>query len=149
MPERVIELLVALAVLLAVALRLRAPRGVRPPSTARTAAAGLVSGLLSTSTGVGGPPIVFHLLARGLAPDAMRDTLAVAFLAAGALSAVVLVAVGAFALPAGMPVLLAATVAVQLACPCAFAALHRPPPEPLALVAHPLPPVRSRASLAI
>jgi uncharacterized protein len=105
-------------------LRLRAPRRDRPPTRARTAAAGLASGALSTSTGVGGPPLVFHLLARGLAPTVMRDTLAVAFLAAAALAGAVLAAAGAFKLPDGMPLLIAATAVGYFIGRRVFAALY-------------------------
>jgi uncharacterized protein len=123
-PERAIELLVAVVVLVALALRLRAPRQGRPPSRARTAAAGLASGALSTSTGIGGPPLVFHLLARGLPPAVMRDTLVATFLAASAFAGAVLAAAGAFKLPGGMPLLIAVTAVGYFIGRRVFAALY-------------------------
>jgi uncharacterized membrane protein YfcA len=41
------------------------------------AAAGLSSGLLSTATTLGGPPVVLYLMSRRLTPQTMRDTLVV------------------------------------------------------------------------
>ena len=97
-PERALEVLVALAVLAAVGLRLRLRRPrVREWSHRRAAVSALTSGVLSTSTGIGGPPLVFHLLGRGLPAAAMRDTLAVVFVAGGTLSASVLALTGSFA----------------------------------------------------
>jgi uncharacterized membrane protein YfcA len=122
--ERALEVLVALAVLAAVGLRLRAPPRSRPWSHARTAVTALTSGVLSTSTGIGGPPLVFHLLGRGLPRVRMRDTLAVVWVAGGLLSASVLVVTGAFALPGQMPLLLAATVVGYAAGRRLFAALY-------------------------
>jgi uncharacterized membrane protein YfcA len=59
----------------AVVLRLRSrERGVvvRP---VWAVPAGFLSGALSTSTSLGGPPSVYYLVHRDLAPHAMRDTL--------------------------------------------------------------------------
>ncbi|MDP9401454.1 MAG: sulfite exporter TauE/SafE family protein [Actinomycetota bacterium] len=127
-PERALALLVAVVVLVAVALRLgaRAPAPARAgrPSAGRTAVVGLASGTLGASTGLSGPPVVFHLLGRGLDPARMRDTLAVVFMAGYVLTAAALVATGAFALPAELPLLLACTVAGQVAGRPVFAALH-------------------------
>lgn len=66
--------------------------------------------MLSTSTGIGGPPLVFHLLGRRLPSAVTRDTLAVVWLAGGILSAAALVATGAFALPAETLLLVPATL---------------------------------------
>src|SRR5918992_3467616 len=83
-PERALKVLVAVVVMVAVGLRLLgAPPRLLPWSHPRAAATGLTSGALSTSTGIGGPPLVFHLLGRGLANVQMRDTLAVVWLAGG------------------------------------------------------------------
>jgi len=111
-------------VLLGVALRLRAPRVARAPSPTKTAAAGLLSGVLSTSTGVGGPPLVFHLLARGLAPAAMRDDLAALWFLGGVLGVGVLAITGTLALPAELPLLLAVAAAGQLVGRRLFGRLH-------------------------
>jgi len=136
LPARALEVLVAIVVLAAVGLRLRLragpgprvrasppPRAAPAPPAGRTAAAGLASGALSTSTGVGGPVIVVHLLGRGLAPPALRDTLAAVFLGGGVLSLGVLLASRTFDLPPALPLLLAATVAGHLVGRRAFAAL--------------------------
>lgn len=110
-PERALEVLVLTAVLAAVALRLRAPAPARAWSPRRSAAAGMTSGVLATSTGIGGPPLVFHLLARRMPPEQMRDTLTVMFLPGSLLAGGVLIAAGTFALPPELPLLVLATVA--------------------------------------
>lgn len=110
-PEGALEVLVLAAVMAAVAARLRAPGPARAWSPRRSAATGMTSGVLSTSTGIGGPPLVFHLLARRMPPEQMRDTLTVVFLAGGVLAGGVLIASGTFALPSELPILVAATIA--------------------------------------
>ena len=67
--------------------------------------AGLASGTLSTSTGISGPPLIFHLLARGLPPARMRDTLAAIFLSLGAIGLIPLAITGSLDVPDGMPLL--------------------------------------------
>jgi len=47
---------------------------------ASIAGIGLLSGGLTTATSVNGPPLVLWLLARGAAPEELRDTMAAAFL---------------------------------------------------------------------
>ncbi len=123
-PERAFEVLVGLAVLAAVGLRLRTPPPPRPWSHPRTAVTALTSGVMSTSTGIGGPPLVFHLLGRGMTRVPMRDTLTVVWLAGGTLTVSVLLATGAFALPAEMPLLAAATLAGYVAGRRIFAGLY-------------------------
>jgi uncharacterized membrane protein YfcA len=49
-------------------------------------AVGFACGILSTSTGMNGPPLVLYLQSRKLAPTAFRATLARFFLASGVLS---------------------------------------------------------------
>lgn len=123
-PERALEVLVAVAVLAAVGLRLRSRAQRRCWSHSRTAVTALTSGVLSTSTGIGGPPLVFHLLGRGFSRVLMRDTLAVVFVVGGMLSTGVLLATGSFTLPAEMPLLLAATLIGYGAGRRIFAALY-------------------------
>lgn len=123
-PQRALKVLVAGVVLLAVALRLRGARRRHGWSHPRAALTGVASGVLATSTGIGGPPLVFHLLGRGLDRELMRDTLAVVFLAGGVLSVAVLLATGVFELPGDLALLLAATVVGQLAGRRLFRLLH-------------------------
>jgi uncharacterized protein len=123
-PERALEMLVACVVLAAVALRLRSPPQARPWSHPRAAVSAVSSGVLSTSTGIGGPPLVFHLLGRGLSPVPMRDTLAVVWLFGGVLSAVILLVTETLVLPDEMPMLLAATLIGYAAGRRIFAAFY-------------------------
>ncbi len=55
----------------------RRPDGERAP--ALDSAVGLISGVLTTSTGVNGPPLLLWLVAKGAKPEEVRDTLALAF----------------------------------------------------------------------
>jgi uncharacterized membrane protein YfcA len=126
LPDHVLSVLVALAVVAALVLRLRGRgRGRRPRAAAlrpwHAAVAGASSGALATSTSLSGPPLVFFLLARGAAPEQMRDTLAAVFVALSVVGAPVLVATGTFAVPAGIGVLLVAGAAGQLLGRRAFA----------------------------
>ena len=94
-----LQLLVTAGVLLALWVNRRAARGapgpeaVAPPSWARPAA-GLVSGALNTSTSTGGPPVVLLLLARGLPPAAVRDTLTASFVGFAAMTTLALALTG-------------------------------------------------------
>ena len=74
---------------------------------------GLVAGVLTTTTGTNGPPLVLWLERRRTAPAETRDTLAVLFLALNLLGALVLTASGRMGQgfrPEVMLVLLAAAV---------------------------------------
>jgi len=118
-PERALSALVALGVLGGLALRLRARRARSLGAPARrrrwsAPLAGFSSGALSTSTALSGPPIVLHLLARGVAPEQLRDTLAAIFVALAVLSAPALVVSSTFDVPDAIVVLLAAALAGQL-----------------------------------
>ncbi len=119
LPDHVLSALVAAGVIGALILRLRArnrPRtgGPAPRRPWRTAAAGVSSGALSTSTSLSGPPLVLLLLARAESPSQMRDTLAAVFVALAALSVGALLIAGAFAVPSGLVALLAAAVVGQV-----------------------------------
>jgi len=75
LPATGLQIFVACVVIGAVLLRLRSrERGVvvRP---GWAVPAGFLSGALSTSTSLGGPPSVYYLVHRDLTPHAMRDTL--------------------------------------------------------------------------
>jgi len=126
LPERPLSVLVALAVLAALALRVRArSRGVEArPRAWHAPAAGVSSGALATSTSLSGPPLVFHLLGRGAAPAAMRDTLAAIFVAEALLAFPALLLTGTFAVPDAVWALLGAGVVGQLLGRRAFAWLR-------------------------
>ena len=128
LPEGALEAAVGAAVLGALAVRV-ATRAGGPAGTAERAAhhrvaAGILSGSLATSTGLGGPPLVLFLTGRSLDPARVRDTLAVVFVAQGALGLAVLALFDTLALPEGMAVLAAAAVAGQVAGRRAFTALR-------------------------
>jgi uncharacterized membrane protein YfcA len=142
LPDRALSALVAVAVLASLVLRLRgrdrAPRVPVPEEPASgergaaivparpwsAAVAGVSSGALSTATSLSGPPLVLHLLARGLSPQQMRDTLAAVFVALAALSAAALLVAGTFVTPAGLGVLLVAGLAGQVLGRRGFALLR-------------------------
>jgi uncharacterized membrane protein YfcA len=67
---------IVFAVLLWLGLRL-------PTGKVTDAAAGLTSGILSTSTGTSGPPIVIALSSKQLTPPAFRGTISAIFLVQG------------------------------------------------------------------
>jgi uncharacterized membrane protein YfcA len=101
LPRAGLQLLVAAAVLGGVTMRVvggrRAAGSGSPSSRYRwtRAAAGLSSGLLSTATTLGGPPVVLYLMGRGLTPQRMRDTLVVLSLLRTPPSMIALVLAGA------------------------------------------------------
>src|SRR4051812_10365235 len=61
--------------------------------------AGLCAGALTTSTTTSGPPLLLHLLGRGVTPVQVRDTLTVTFLGLSLLGALALAVTGTPALP--------------------------------------------------
>jgi uncharacterized membrane protein YfcA len=80
--ERALQATIGVVVLVlatALALGLRVRRGGR----AVDAASGFVAGVLSTSTGTNGPPLVLGFQARRMAPEALRATLAAVFAISG------------------------------------------------------------------
>jgi uncharacterized membrane protein YfcA len=89
--ERILLGAIALAVGLA-ALALQRGLQLERGGVGADLGAGLLSGLLNTSVGTSGPPLVFVNQARGLEPDAFRATLSAVFtgsaLVAGAMFAV-------------------------------------------------------------
>jgi uncharacterized protein len=115
-PVDLLRVLVSLAVLAAVVVQLRggaaAARARRPGRLAATVAGGL-SGALSTSTGISGPPLVFFLLARRADAAETRDTLAVVFLVTGVLTLGALAVFGAVRLPTAGLALVACAAAGQ------------------------------------
>lgn len=131
---RVLALLMAVGVLLGLVVRLRARRmGVRPVPVWSAPFAGVASGTLSTSTGISGPPLIFYLLARGLAPSRMRDTLASIFASLGALGLGALALAGSMDVPSGMPLFVAAALVGQVAGRRVFARMGASTYEPVVL----------------
>jgi uncharacterized protein len=74
----------------------RAPRAdtLRVPARWARPLAGLSSGALNSSTSTGGPPVVLLLMARGLRPQVVRDTLTTSFVGFAAVTAAALVVTG-------------------------------------------------------
>jgi uncharacterized membrane protein YfcA len=87
-----LQVVVGIAVIVAAGWQLRRRRHPAPARLASTSgwAAGLASGVLSTSISVSGPPIVLWLEARGVRPEEFRATLAASFLALNLAGGVVL-----------------------------------------------------------
>lgn len=80
-----LQVIVGLAVLAAAAIQARELRVAGTVSNSASsplvpAAVGLATGILTTSTGTSGPPLVLWFHRLGLSPVAMRDTLAAAFM---------------------------------------------------------------------
>ena len=126
-PERPLSALVAVAVLVGLGLRLRGNRAAPVPPRLRAwhaPAAGATSGALATSTSLGGPPLVFYLLARAAEPAAMRDTLAAVFIVEAAIGLPVLLLTQTFTVPTAAWILLGAGVAGQVLGRRAFAWLR-------------------------
>ena len=88
-PVDALRILVAVAVLAGVAATARGAviRG-------SAAGPGFLSGVLATSTGLSGPPMVLYLLGHRARPAEVRDTLAAVFLATGFLTILALAVAG-------------------------------------------------------
>lgn len=78
MPARPLMLMLGLFVLGYALWSLRAAGELSHLSSRWGAPAGMASGITSSMFGIGGPPYVIYLTRRGLAPDALRATMAVA-----------------------------------------------------------------------
>lgn len=115
LPNAVLQLVVAAAVLFAVGHRLPPRRARSPAASLRerwwsAAPAGLVSGLLSTATTLGGPPVVLYLTRRPRPPRETRDTLVALSLVRLPLSVAALVLAESWVRPPGLPMLWFAVV---------------------------------------
>jgi uncharacterized membrane protein YfcA len=131
---QVLALVMAVGVLGGLVVRLRARgAGTRPVAAWSAPVAGVTSGALSTSTGISGPPLIFHLLARGLEPARMRDTLAAIFACLGALGLGALAIAGSLEVPDGMVLLVVAALAGQVAGRGVFARMSPAAYEPVVL----------------
>lgn len=116
LPSAALQLLVAAAVLYAVAHRIRPlrPRR-RDDGTAAEhwwspAPAGIASGVLSTSTTLGGPPVVLYLTRRPRSARETRDTLVALSLLRLPLSVAALLLTDAWVQPTSLPLLWVAVV---------------------------------------
>jgi uncharacterized protein len=120
---------VGLAVIGAAAWQLRQRRRSVPPDLPAAAglAAGFVSGALTTSINVSGPPIVLWLEARGAHPEEFRASLAASFLALNLAGGVLLLgAEGSASIDAGTVAPLLALVVAGYGCGAvAFRRLNR------------------------
>src|SRR4051794_39841064 len=95
LPKSTLQIAVGVAILAAVALRAHRPgRARRLDNAPAGAAVGLLSGTMTTTVGVNGPPLVVWLRARGAGIVQLRDTLAVVFLALNLVAIVNLAARG-------------------------------------------------------
>jgi uncharacterized membrane protein YfcA len=130
-----LAIMMAVGVLGGLLVRVRTRRRARQrPIPVWTAPiAGVTSGVLSTSTGISGPPLIFYLLAHGVPPARMRDTLAAIFVSLGALSLAALIVAGSVDVPGGIPLLLAAAFAGQVAGRRVFARMSADVYEPVVL----------------
>ena len=82
--DRILTFVIATAV---IAFSLLLWRGARVPAGRGTdATAGFTAGILSTSTGTSGPPIVIALSAKGLEPAVFRATISAIFLVQGSVA---------------------------------------------------------------
>ncbi len=109
LPNTALQLLVAAAVLLAVGHRIRSRRPREqvesPARWCGAAPAGLASGVLSTSTTLGGPPVVLYLTRRPRPPRETRDTLVALSLVRLPLSVAALVVTDTWTQPPSLPLL--------------------------------------------
>jgi len=105
-PELALRIVLAAGILIAVAMRLSQGAG---PARTSAAAAGFLTGALTTSIGVNGPPLVIHLLRRGLSPPQMRGTLSAMFVALYGTGVGVLAVAGSLELPPKFGLLIGAT----------------------------------------
>jgi uncharacterized membrane protein YfcA len=94
-PKQVLQVVVGVGVLVAVGLQVRRPRRAGPAAPPGAAAAvGLLAGVLTTTTGTNGPPLVLWLERRRLGPADARRTISAVFLALNVLGAVALAVAG-------------------------------------------------------
>lgn len=99
LPQPALQVLTGVIVLAAALDRAR-PRSARPAARAASAyPVGALGGVLTTATGVNGPPLVLWLRARGATDAELRDTVSLTLLVLSALGAAALAALGAIAAP--------------------------------------------------
>jgi uncharacterized membrane protein YfcA len=124
-PEDLLRMLVAASVLLAVAVHLwtrrRSASHAADAGPAGALGAGAVSGLLTTSTSLNGPPLVLYLLGARASADQARDSLAAIFVATGLLGLTTFAIAGTLELASALPGLVAAAAVGQVLGRLAFA----------------------------
>jgi len=96
LPALGLQVFVACVVIAAVVLRVLSRDNGTVLKPAWAVPAGLLSGALSTSTSLAGPPSVYYLVHRGLSPHTMRDTLVTLSLVRLPLSVTALLVTGAW-----------------------------------------------------
>lgn len=119
----VLQIAVGIAVVAAALVQMRRRVELREGSLATAGGIGVVTGTLTTSIGVSGPPLVLWLEGAGVSPAEMRVSLAASFMALNIAGGTVLVA-GADGDPVSLGVLLP-LLALVLAGHVAGALLHR------------------------
>jgi uncharacterized membrane protein YfcA len=94
LPKSTLQIVVGLLVIGAAIVRVQMRHRVQTHGGAlRRLALGLVTGALTTSSGVSGPPLALWFSHRGLRPAQLRDSLSASFLAIGVIGAAALVPV--------------------------------------------------------
>lgn len=91
LPRPVLQMIVGAVVILAGLLRTRTPARRRRRGARSRLALGYTVGVLSTSTGVNGPPLALWLAGQGLSPAQVRDSLSTAFLGIGVIATLTIV----------------------------------------------------------
>ena len=91
-PDRPIRIVLAVVILIAVGLLITGWKLPIRHVAVADGVAGFVSGVLNTSTGTNGPPLVFDLTSQNVSPDQLRATLSGVFAFSG-IAAVVLFAI--------------------------------------------------------
>ena len=113
LPQPALQVLTGVVVLAAAVDRARPRAGRGAARSASGYPVGALSGVLTTATGVNGPPLVLWLRARGATDGELRDTVSLTLLVLSALGGLALAAFGAVAVPSsGMLVALAALLVV-------------------------------------
>jgi uncharacterized membrane protein YfcA len=121
-PEDVLRVAIAAVVVGTVVLYVKT----RSSGTGRSSAAGAgrVSGVLATTSGINGPPLVLHMRRVGMGADRMRDTLAAFFVVSAVLTVAAFAVSGVLRLAGGIGWLLIGAVAGQAAGRLAFRQLE-------------------------
>ena len=127
-PEDVLRVIVAVVVVGSVVAVARAgaiaPRADRDGDPGGGVVAGLLAGVLATTSGVNGPAMLVHLRRVGASAAQVRDTLAVVFLATGVLTVAALAGAGALTVPSEIWLIALGAVAGQGLGRLAFRALE-------------------------